>query len=66
MAGNARGKLKEEMEGIHKNLDWVSVHSQKAKMILGDTHPEMHEMFDNMIKAVTTLDELAAEIYSHL
>lgn len=66
MAGNARGKLKEEMEGIHKNLDWVSVHAQKAKMILGDAHPELHQMFDNIILATSTLDQIAADIYSHL
>ena len=66
MAGNARGKLKEEMEGIHKNLDWVSVHAQKAKMILGDTHPELHAMFDNLIQASTTLDQIAADVYSRL
>ena len=66
MAGNARGKLKEEMEGIHKNLDWVSVHAQKAKLILGEAHPELHTMFDNIIQAVSTMDEIAADIYSHL
>lgn len=66
MAGNARGKLKEEMEGIHKNLDWVSVHAQKGKLLLGDTHPELHELFDNLILASTTMDEIAANIYSHL
>lgn len=66
MSGNARGKLKEEMEGIHKNLDWAGVHAQKGKAILGNTHPELHVMFDNIILAVQTIDEIAADIYSRL
>jgi len=26
MAGNTRGKLKEEFEGIHRNMDWCMKH----------------------------------------
>jgi hypothetical protein len=66
MAGNRRGKLKEEVEGLHRNFDWARVHSQKAKVILGESHPELHEMFDNIILAMNTMDEIAANIYSLL
>lgn len=66
MAGNRRGKLKEEVEGLHRNFDWARVHSQKAKAILGESHPELHEMFDNIILAMNTMDEIAANIYSLL
>ncbi len=66
MAGNARGKLKEQLEGIHSNLEWVKVHCEKSKAILGDTHPELHEMFDNISTAMQTMDDIACGIYSHL
>ncbi len=66
MSGNARGKLKEEMEGIHKNLDWVKVHSGKAKIILGETHPELHQYFDGLIAEMEVLDTIAAGIYAGL
>jgi hypothetical protein len=66
MSGNARGKLKEEMEGIHRNLDWVRIHSQKAKLLLGETHAELHTYFDTLIEEMTILDEGAAKIYGTL
>lgn len=66
MAGNARGKLKEEFEGIHRNLDWVRVHAGKAKIILGDTHPEIHTMLDSLIAEMDVLDEMAASVYGTL
>lgn len=30
MAGNTRGKLKENFEGIHRNLDWCTKHINKS------------------------------------
>jgi len=30
MAGNTRGKLKENFEGIHRNLDWCLKHINKS------------------------------------
>jgi len=66
MSGNARGKLKEEFEGIHRNLDWVRFHSQKCKLLLGETHPEIHAMLDALIAEMTVLDDGAARIYSTL
>ena len=30
MAGNTRGKLKENFEGIHRNFDWALVHVGKS------------------------------------
>lgn len=66
MSGNSRGKLKEEFEGIHRNLDWVSVHSQKCKLLLGETHPEIHAMLDALIAEMTIVDDGAARIYATL
>jgi hypothetical protein len=66
MSGNARGKLKEEMEGIHRNIDWVRVHAQKSIALLGDAHPEMVEMFNGLITAMDTLDEMTLKVYATL
>lgn len=30
MAGNTRGKLKENFEGVHRNLDWCMKHINKS------------------------------------
>ncbi len=66
MSGNARGKLKEEFEGIHRNLDWVRVHAQKVKVLLGETHPEIHSLLDSLIEEMNVLDDGAARIYGTL
>lgn len=66
MAGNTRGKLKEEVEGLHSNFDWARVHAEKAKALLGGTHPELQEMFDNISKAMQQFDDIASDIYSRL
>jgi hypothetical protein len=36
MAGNARGKLKEHFEGIHRNLDWCVVHVNKSLTLIAE------------------------------
>lgn len=64
MSGNARGKLKEEMEGIHRNLDWVRVHATKGKGLLDGTHPEIAALFDALIAEMDTLDELTLRLYA--
>lgn len=66
MSGNARGKLKEHLEGLHNNFEWARVHCVKAKDILGDTHPELHELFDNIAGVMATMDDIAADIFSKL
>jgi len=66
MSGNARGKLKEEMEGIHRDFDWISVHCQKGLGIIGDTHPELQEYFNTLLALMTTLDEMASKVYGSL
>lgn len=66
MSGNARGKLKEEMEGIHRNLDWVRVHAAKGKALLDGTHPEIASLFDALIAEMDTLDTLTLHLYATL
>lgn len=34
MAGNTRGKLKEHMEGVHRNMDWGIHHLAKSLTLI--------------------------------
>lgn len=36
MSGNARGKLKEHFEGIHKNFDWVLRHVEISLALIAE------------------------------
>ncbi len=72
MAGNARGKLKEHFEGIHKNFDWILHHVAISATIIearlkelpgfaaccGDEEKELAFFKENsMYRAVIALGE---------
>lgn len=66
MAGNTRGKLKEEFEGIHTNFDWVKKHCEKSLVLIKEHNPKLTESIGLLSTSVQTLDELAQDIYSKL
>ena len=66
MAGNTRGKLKEEFEGIHRNFDWINVHCQKALTLIREHNPKLSAAVKAFYKGCEQLDEIAQGIYTKL
>lgn len=66
MAGNTRGKLKEEFEGIHRNLDWIIVHCEKSLILIREHNPKLTNAVKALGESSQTLDEIAQGIYSQL
>ncbi len=66
MAGNTRGKLKEQFEGIHRNFDWSRKHLVAALILIKDHRPNLSEAVSSLAEGIDTLDELAQDIYSHI
>lgn len=66
MAGNTRGKLKEEFEGIHTNFDWVQRHCEKSLVLIREHKPELSKSIKLLHNCVTELDGLSQGIYSKL
>jgi len=66
MAGNTRGKLKEQFEGIHRNFDWIQVHCERSLVMIKEHKPELSRSVKGLHKAVKTLDDLAQGIYARL
>ena len=66
MAGNTRGKLKEQFEGVHNNFNWVLTHIERALILIDEHKPELSKGIEALGKQVKTLDELAQGIYSKL
>ena len=66
MASNTRGKLKEELEGVHRNLDWSTHHLQKALALIREHNPKLTDGMKALAKGVEGLDELAQGIYSKI
>jgi len=66
MAGNTRGKLKEQFEGIHNNYSWALTHMERALVIIKEHKPELSDSIAAMAEETQTLDKLAQGIYSKL
>ena len=66
MAGNTRGKLKEKFEGVHRNFDWAQKHCEESLELIGTMNPKLSIGINSLHHAISELDKLAQEIYSHL
>lgn len=66
MAAGTRGKLKENCEGIHRNIDWIKFHCEKSLMLLPDGYLQLQDSFNAVIKIADQLDDFNQGIYSHL
>lgn len=63
MAGNTRGKLKEHLEGIHRNFDWIIEHCNKSNTLIGADNPPLTSYFETLKLTIAELDEQANAIY---
>jgi len=66
MAGNTRGKLKEQFEGVHRNFDWIEHHCEYALQLIAEQKPELSTAVASLAKMVLELDNLAQDIYHKL
>jgi len=66
MAGNTRGKLKEQFEGVHRNFDWSAKHLQAALLLIDGHKPSLTSGIEALATGIKTLDELAMKIYAGL
>lgn len=66
MAGNTRGKLKEQFEGVHRNFDWATKHLEVALVLIKDHKPKLSDAVKSLAEGITTLDKLAQDVYSRL
>lgn len=64
MAGNTRGKLKEHLEGIHRNSEWVVEHCEQCIILIAGDNPKVTEAFRSIAQAQLQLDELVLGVYS--
>ncbi len=66
MAGNTRGKLKEQFEGVHNNFTWAITHLERGLILIQDHKPELSKAMESLSEGITTLDKLAQDIYFRL
>lgn len=66
MAGNTRGKLKEQLEGIHRNCDWIQAHVEKSLLLIQDHKPELSTAISALGKVTENLDGFCQDIYARI
>jgi len=66
MAGNTRGKLKEQLEGIHRNCEWIQVHIDKSLILIKEHNPKLTESIAALGKITTKLDGFTQDIYAQI
>jgi hypothetical protein len=64
MSGNARGQLKEEMEGIIRNIGWIQKHSEQALEILADKNTQLSDMFKGLHSVMGEFAEQLTGVYA--
>lgn len=66
MAGNTRGKIKEHLEGCHRNMDWQMVHLEKVVVLIKDHNPKLTEAIKSLFNATKILDESVQAVYGQI
>lgn len=66
MAGNTRGKLKEQFEGVHRNFEWTIKHCESALELIKQHNPQLSSAVKSLGEGIKVLDRLAQDIYARL
>lgn len=66
MAGNKRGRIKEHLEGVHRNCDWQTYHLQQVLELIEDKSPEITKSIKTLAESVEALDKFNQLIYSKI
>lgn len=66
MAGNTRGKIKEHLEGCHRNFDWANVHLEKTTELIDGHKPQLSDGIKSLQTAVCELDGLLMAVYAQI
>ena len=61
---NRRGKLKEHVEGIHRNCQWIAEHCSQSLVMIGEDNDEMTRAFVALAACAEQVDDFALSLYS--
>lgn len=66
MAGNTRGKIKEKLEGCHRNCDWIQVHLASVVVLIKEHNPTLTKTIETLAEANKVFDESVQAVYSRI
>jgi len=66
MASGTRTKIREHLEGIHKNTEASKQHCIKCLELIGSKNPQLSMSIKKLADINNMFDEFAQKIYSHI
>lgn len=66
MASGTRGTLKEHVEGIHRDCDWIHTHCKNAILLLQGKYEQHRKAFEAIDEIAIFLDERAQQLHGQL
>lgn len=66
MAGNTRGKIKEHLEGVHRNCDWSKFHIERTLILIREHNPKLTEAVGLLAKSLQEVDKFNQNIYAQI
>jgi len=66
MGRNTRGKIKEHLEGMHRNTEAYKAHVAACMDFIGDSNPKARLAFDQLWELNTVLDEFTQNLYGSI
>jgi len=63
MPSNTRGKIKEHLEGVHRNTEAIKSHLAMTLALVADKNPDVTAAIEALGKVNDVLDESAQNLY---
>ena len=66
MGRNTRGKIKEHLEGMHRNTEGYKAHCMAFMDFIGDNNPKARLAFDQLWELNQVLDDFTQKLYGSI
>jgi len=66
MAGNTRGKIKEHLEGVHRNCDWQKHHLEVTIVLIKEYNPKLSKAIGLLAESINRVDSFCQQIYAQI
>ncbi len=66
MPKHTRGKVKEHLEGVHRNCEAIKMHAEKSIVLIADMNPEWSKAFGLLTELNSEVDRAAQSLYGLL
>jgi len=66
MPSNTRGKIKEHLEGCHRNTEAIKAHNNQILGLVADKNPKVTKAVTNLLEVNQILDDFLMKLYGQI